>query len=190
MRAFILIAATGIACAISRHVNLRRYFAAQFLNSFAGYLAFAEWGETSHLYAAAFIAGEVLVICSMVPLVYRSLYYHGNRGMAILVGMCCGAALAWRSTWGQSLGFYEWLGMVDGGLLVAMGLMAGMGAAYLQRNARMMAMMLMLMWLGLAAFRLGFTSNFNSAAWNVLNEWLPMAIVSIGCLGLAKLDRA
>jgi hypothetical protein len=146
-------------------------------------------GESSHVYLATYILIELLVFVAMVPLVYSALCFHPSRAIALSAGIVIAGWLAHLSVQGRLTGIYDWVTAIDGGLLVAFAIPTGMGAAYLKGQARTIALSLMCLWLALAAFRLGFTLHWASTLWNEMNEWVPTALVAIGCLWIARIDQ-
>jgi hypothetical protein len=147
------------------------------------------WGESSHVYAWAYILGELIVFAAMIPLVWSALYFHPMRSTAIGASLVIGSFLVWLSLSAAPVTRAAIINAVDGGLLVAFGVPCGMGAAYLEGTSRILALSLMCFWLALAGFRLGFPLHFDSWVWDRLNEFLPTLIVAAGCLWLARIDR-
>lgn len=151
--------------------------------------AFCIWGWRSWEYALAFVVAETVVFVAMIPLVYGATYYCKRRAVVLLASLCCGVIAAKFSVHGEPAGWGDWIGMWDTGMLTAMGIAAAIGSASLTGTQRKLARILMVMWLALASFHFSYTRNFEAAIWSRLNNWLPTAIVTIGCLWLARIDR-
>lgn len=184
----IVIACTGIAFARARRSAIRTYFGAQVANAALGWLAFSLWGVGSRWYAGVYVVAELLVLAAMLPLIHGATYYCEWRTGAFLLAAIVGLAAAKFSIHGEPRGLFDWIGLVDTGIVTAMATATAIGAAYLTGTQKKLARAMMVFWLALASFHFSAARNLYNEAWSRLNDWLPAAIVSICCLWIARID--
>jgi hypothetical protein len=169
--------------------DLRLYFAVNLASSTAYELALLRWPASSQIYFWVFAMSVVLIFLAPIPLVWESIYYVSERRIVLLLAFFLAALLFRIASKVHLMGRNEWLSYLNASGDLFLGTAAGIGAAY--SKTRKLALGLGLFWLAQSCYEFGFSLNwFRSAEWMQLNQWMPTALVAVGCLILARLSMA
>jgi steroid 5-alpha reductase family enzyme len=179
-------------------IHVRLYFGTRFVVCLGCTLVELGPGFHSQAYRIAFVLGTLTMAWPMASLawdcrprtwtrcedgIYREWFYR-RPGRAWLLGLAVAAFLALRIVLSRER--YDWIGVLEGFITLLVAVPAAVGAMAGEGQPAAIATVLTFLWLVEATFELGYTLHPLGPQWQALNDWVPMAVTSVGCLALAR----
>lgn len=185
LRDVLWIGALGWAAFHAAPKSLHRYFRRQFISSICLVSALHFFGEISSVYVAVFISASLYVTLAMLELAWDCLKLHPKPFLPFWIATLCVIACDYAARRNQD--FYGWVSIGVGSVCVFCGVMAGMGAAYLELHQMKIALVLMGAWILQAIFNYGWSLHYMQPQWVTLGEWVFTAITCISSLWLSRI---
>jgi len=122
----------------------------------------------------------------MIVLAWDSLSNYPVPLLGVAIGILCAVAIYLGGV-NCSFKVYDYVNLIDASVAMACGVCCGLGAAYLPRPYKAVALTLMCCWLSSACFAVGFTAHVWQPKWMTANEYVPTAILLISSLNISRI---
>ena len=188
-----LLAAIAYALAFRQRFTLRFYFATQLVATVVLEGAVLFWvPRTSPTFGALYAGMTVLILIASQLFVWDQLQSVWRRVYLsrIVIGAAAVAIVPAAITYGdlaKPLRYYDWIYLAESFSLVFQAMTLALICRFLAGVYRTVSLTLLVTWLALAGFRLGFALHLPREEWVGLNKILPYAIAVTGFLTVGTL---